>query len=159
VARHYKQRTLHTWKCRWRPNRKTARTFTPNDAARITCKVLRQGHTLAEIDERVAKICPEKDTKRSRISEEGAIQAVAQALLESNSVMDSAYTYFLAINGLLVAIAYLLRFVPVVPLRVASAAAAVTRTQIATVMTRIQVQRAANEATYNSIIQGLRRAA
>jgi len=152
-----RERTKATWKCRWRPNRSKERRYTEQDAARIMCRVVRSGGTKAEIERRYAVVCRGQEDRRTPAEE--AIALAQAAILGNNAALTDAFTIFVVINGILGVIALLTRFVPSPPLKAVALGIGLVRTNITTVMTTINRQKAANDALYQNLSNVLRRAA
>ena len=78
------------------------------------------------------------------------------AMIQNNELLGDMFEMFLIVNSILLGIGLISRFIPVArPLVIA---AAVARTQVAQVMTRISVQRAANDRLYR-VLETLKTAA
>ena len=77
-------------------------------------------------------------------------------MIQNNELLGDMFEMFLIVNSILLGIGLISRFIPVArPLVIA---AAVARTQVAQVMTRISVQRAANDRLYR-VLETLKTAA
>lgn len=138
-----------TWKCRWVPRRTRQRRYTAQDAARIVCRVTRDGGTLADVVARYRVVCA-GERPEDRTAAEQALAAAQANILANESVLGDAYRTFQLINGLLSVVALLGRIIPA--LRVHSLAAAGARQSIAAQSQQIQQQQAANQSTF-AIVQ------
>lgn len=133
--------------CRWRPRRTTKRVYNTAAAARIACIAVKHGASLDVIHARAKRLCPETKPPREDLANEAAIELAMENLLTNNIELSEAFRLFLIINGILVAVSLVTRFIPG-PLRLVQPAAAAARVNVASLMTRINVQRAANDALY-----------
>lgn len=142
-----RERPRTRWFCRWKPLRSKPRVWGEVDAARICCAALAGGDTtMANITARVQKTCPEQVKDERKTAQESAIAVAAEAvLLENNVLLLDSYRMFLIINGILIGAAALLRAVPNPLVRAVSVGAAVARSQVAVILQRTIVQRAAND--------------
>lgn len=111
----------------------------------MICALLSDARSnITTITAAVEKRCPDDLRKpQSNETEVGAEAEAVIALENSNAAFDEIHTAFQIINGILLVVTVAGRFVA--PLRVVAIPAAVARTNVAQLMTRINIQRAANE--------------
>jgi len=150
-------------KCYRKPDRTSARHFSAQDAARITCYAVRAGATHAEIERRVQQTCPRpSDRSRANVAEEAI--ALAQEAIQGNTAqLLEEWRAFVAVNVVLVALLALLGVIQNVgparliaaPLRVATR---LSQTQVAQLISMNITRRAANDRVFQQLEQ-LRRAA
>jgi len=99
---------------------------------------------------RVKRECPNaaKTNDEESVADEISVAAeAAEALLQSNDVMNDAFTLFRIVNGLLNVLSIAGNLLPG-PLRLIRIPAAAARVSVGAVMTRIVQRRAANEEHY-----------
>jgi len=155
-------------KCYVKPNRTERREFTSQDAARISCLVIKAGKgTAAEIRRRMQVICPDEAREKrgdfANVAEEAIALAIENSNLMSNTLLDE-YRAFLIVNGLLLGIVALLGVIQLAgPLRVVAlplrTGARVAQVQVAQLIQRNIVARAANDANFQRLTSALRQAA
>lgn len=98
--------------------------------------------------------CPQETQKPQ--NQAAAAEIAQAALTENNLLLSDLFQVFLIVNAIIIGISLISRFIPVA--RPLVLAAAVARTQVATVMTRISTQRAANDRLFQ-VLEQLKRAA
>lgn len=140
------------WFCHWRPRRSQPRTVNAHDAARFVCAAVKNGYTLGEIAVLAEEKCEVQD-KETRNADALSVAALAEQVVAEiemqEALLNDAYRQFLVVNGILVALAFLLRLVPNPAVRVVSLPAAAARTSVAGLITRIATNRpAANDAIF-----------
>lgn len=151
-----RNRASQTLYCRFRPNRSIPRTFKEDDLIRIGCGLINSGATtVVTITRRLETEC-EKATKPTDNAAEDALAEAQLALAASDDVFNDAFQLFRIVNGILTALSLLLQFVPNPAVRIVARGAVVARINVATMMTRIGSQRAANEERIQQI-ENLRR--
>lgn len=126
--------------CIARPNRSRRREFSERDAARIICRVIANGGTLAEIIAQQRTICG--DGRQRRRTAAQAIAEQAQELADANDRTLEGLAAFLELAATLVGLIRRIGRTPAtIPLWAAST---VVRTEINAQLQQIRVQQAAN---------------
>lgn len=141
------------FKCRWVPRRDPPRKFTANDAARVMCYAFKQGATRREMDQRFKVVCQGEDRVKSELEE--AAEAAMSAVESSNVALLDAYSLFLAINSVLLALIFLSRVIPAPILRPVSVAAVRVQANMGRLITFNITRRAANDAVIQQIQDAL----
>ena len=150
-------------KCYQKPNRTEERKFTAQDAARIMCYAFKGGASEADMVRRFRFHCKGETKERANQAEE-AIALAMENVQENSAQLLDEWRAFLIVNGILLGLIGLLGLIQFAgPLRVIAlplrAAARVSQVQVAQLITRNIVQRAANDAVFNKLVIALRQAA
>jgi len=141
--------------CRYKPRRSKQRVFTPKDAARVMCATIGNGATQEEIEaEAAARECwtlpSDRDCERKR---RAAVAVAEQLIEENNTTLAVAESVLRALGLLFGATRFVLQRTGLGA--VASVPVAVLVTNVNSAISRIQVQRAANDALFRAVA-GLR---
>lgn len=150
-------------KCYVKPNREEERKFTGQDAARIMCYAFKNGASEAEMLRRFRITCKGETKERANQAEEAIALAMENVQANSAQLLEE-WRAFLIVNGILLGLIGLLGLIQFAgPLRVIAlplrAAARVSQVQVAQLITRNVIQRAANDAVFVKLSIALRRAA
>jgi hypothetical protein len=150
-------------KCYVKPNRTEERRFTGQDAARIMCYAFKNGASEAEMLRRFRVTCKGETKERANQAEEAIALAMENVQLNTAQLLDE-WKAFLIVNGILLGLIALLGVIQLAgPLRLVAlplrAGARVAQVQVAQMITRNIIQRAANDAVFDKLAIALKQAA
>jgi len=150
-------------RCYRKPNRDEPRHFTAQDAARVMCYAFKRGASEAEIIRRFRIHCRGETRERANVAEEAIALAMESTAANTAQLLDE-WRAFLIVNGILLGLIGLLGVIQVAgPLRLIAlplrAGARVAQVQVAQLIQRNIIQRAANDAVFNKLQVALRQAA
>lgn len=150
-------------KCYVKPNRTSPRHFTAQAAGRIMCYAFRNGATEADMIRRFRIKCKGETKERANQAEEAIALAMENVQANSAQLLEE-WQAFLIVNGILLGLIGLLGVIQLAgPLRLVGlplrAGARVAQVQVAQLITRNIIQRAANDAVFKKLQVALRQAA
>ena len=109
---------------------------------------------MVEIQKHLEVRCPD-DVKKAE-NQRSAVEIAQAAIQSNNTMLEDLFQQFLIVNAIIVGVTFISRFIP--QARPLIIAANIARQNVAQTMTRIQVQKAANDRTYQ-VLELLKRAA
>jgi hypothetical protein len=144
--------------CHYRPNRTEPRRFSERDAARIICRVMADGGTIAGITARWQEMCGDR-RPRPKSAAEAALELAMANIDQNNATLTGAYDTFNIINAIINALFAVLPLFRLI--RGVAALARLTRTAeriagpgiVQANLTNITTQQASNAAAYRIIQQ------
>lgn len=150
-------------KCYRKPNRTEERHFSAQDAARIMCYAFKRGASEADMVRRFRIHCKGETKERANQAEEAIALAMENVQANSLQLLEE-WRAFLIVNGILLGLIGLLGLIQLGgPLRVIAlplrAGARVAQVQVAQLIQRNIIQRAANDAVFQKLQIALRQAA